>query len=72
LSVLKENLLAQGVSVDNVSVRHENTESEYESDYTEQEENSKGGYKHQEAKKQKENGKNFEEMMFNLENEENV
>jgi len=72
LSVLKENLLAQGVSIDNVSVRLENTESEYESDYTEQEENSKGGYKHQEAKKQKENGKNFEEMMFNLENEENV
>ena len=72
LAGLKESLLAQGVSVDNVSVRLENTESEYESDYTEQEENSKGGYKHQGTKKHKEEGKDFEEMMFNLENEGNV
>ena len=72
LNGLKESLLAQGVSVDNVSVKLENAESEYEADYTEQEENSKGGYKHQGAKKQKENSKNFEEMMFNLENEGNV
>ena len=72
LNGLKESLLAQGVSVDNVSVRLENTESEYESDYTEQEENSKSGYKHQGGKKQKENSKDFEEMMFNIENEGNV
>lgn len=71
LNGLKEALLSQGVNIDNVSVRLENTESEYESDYTEQE-GSGGGNKHQGAKKQKEDGKNFEEMMFNLENEDSV
>lgn len=71
LNGLKETLLAQGVNVDNISVKLENTENEYESDYTEQE-GSGGGNKQQGAKKQKENGKDFEEMMFNLENENNV
>lgn len=71
LNGLKETLLAQGVNVDNVSVKLENTESDSETDYTEQE-GSRGGYKRQGEKRQKEDGKNFEEMMFNLENENNV
>lgn len=71
LNGLKETLLAQGVNVDSISVKLENTESEYENDYTEQE-GSRGGNKQQGTKKQKESGKDFEEMMFNLENEDNV
>jgi len=71
LEGLKESLLAQGINVDNVSVKLEETESEYKQDYTEQE-GSKGGNKHQGAKKQKENEKNFEEMMFELEKDGNV
>lgn len=71
LNGLKETLLAQGINVDNVSVKLENIESDSETDYTEQE-GSRGGYKRQGEKKQKEDGKNFEEMMFNLENEDNV
>ena len=71
LSGLKESLLANGVNIDNVSVRLENTESEAENDYTEQE-GSQGGYKRQGEKREKENDKNFEEMMFSLENEDNV
>ena len=71
LNGLKETLIANGVNVDNVSVKLENTESEQESDYTEQE-GSRGGNKHQGAKKQKNEEKDFEEMMFNLENEGNV
>ena len=71
LSSLKESLLANGVNIDNVSVKLENSEGETENDYTEQE-GSKGGYKRQGEKRQKEDGKNFEEMMFSLENEGNV
>ena len=71
LDGLKESLLAQGVNVDNVSVKLEEAEGEYKQDYTEQE-GSKGGNKHQGTKKQKENGKNFEEMMFELEQNGNV
>ena len=70
LEGLKESLLAQGVNVENVSVKLEENDGE-QSDYTEQE-GSRGGNKRQNAKKQKEDGKDFEEMMFNLENEENV
>ena len=71
LEGLKESLLAQGINVDNVSVRLEETDGEYKQDYTEQE-GSKGGNKHQGAKKQKEDEKNFEEMMFEQENNGNV
>lgn len=71
LDGLKESLLAQGVNVDNVSIKLEETESDYHLDYTEQE-GSKGGYKHHQAKKQKDNEKDFEQMMFDKENEENV
>ena len=71
LDGLKESLLAQGISVDNVSVKLEETDSEYKFDWTEQE-GSKGGNKQQFARKQKENEKQFEQMMFELENEVNV
>ena len=71
LSGLKESLLANGVNIDNVSVKLESSEGDTENDYTEQE-GSRGGYKRQGEKRQKEDGKNFEEMMFSLENEGNV
>ena len=63
LDGLKESLLAQGVNVDNVSVKLEETESEYKQDYTEQE-GSKGGNKQQNSKNNhKENEKTFEELI---------
>lgn len=71
LDGLKESLLAQGVNIDNVTVKLEESEGEYKQDYTEQE-GSKGGNKHQGAKKQKQQEKDFEQMMFNLENDGNV
>ena len=71
LDGLKENLLAQGISVDNVSVKLEESDSNYQFDWTEQE-GSRGGNKQQEARKQKDNEKQFEQMMFELENENNV
>lgn len=71
LDGLKESLLAQGVNIDNVTVKLEETEGEYKQDYTEQE-GSKGGNKHQGAKKQKQQEKDFEQMMFNLENDGKV
>ena len=71
LDGLKENLLAQGISVDNVSVKLEESDNDYQFDWTEQE-GSRGGNKQQEARKQKDNEKQFEQMMFELENENNV
>ena len=71
LEGLKESLLAQGVNVDSVSVKLEETDGEYNLDYTEQE-GSRGGNKHQGARKQKEGEKSFEQMMFDIENEGNV
>ena len=71
LDGLKESLLAQGISVDNVSVKLEETDSEYHFDWTEQD-GSKGGNKQQFARKQKQDEKQFEQMMFELENEVNV
>lgn len=70
LDGLRESLLAQGVSVDNVSVKLEETENEYNPDWTEQE-NSQGGNKHQGARKQKDESKLFEEIIgTELESEE--
>jgi len=67
---LKETLLSQGVAVDNISVKVEETnESEYKQDWTEQEE-SKGGNKEHQSKRQKDNPKRFEQMMFELNNKE--
>jgi len=71
LDGLKESLLAQGINVENVSVKLEESDSEYQFDWTEQE-GSKGGNKQQEARKQKDNEKQFEQMMFELENENNA
>jgi flagellar hook-length control protein FliK len=71
LDGLKESLLAQGVSVDSLSIKLEETDSENQFDWTEQE-GSNGGNKQQQARKQKENEKDFEQMMFDIENENNV
>ena len=71
LDGLKESLLAQGVSVDSLSIKLEEADSENLFDWTEQE-GSKGGNKQQQAKKQKENEQSFEKMMFDIENEEKV
>lgn len=71
LDGLKESLLAQGVSVDSVTIKLEEADSENAFDWTERE-GSKGGNKHHHAGKQKEDAKNFEQMMFEIENEENV
>lgn len=68
---LKETLLAQGVSVDNVSVKlNEAQKSEYNADWTEQE-GSRGGNKQDGRSQQNEKDKNaFEQMMAQF-NEEN-
>ena len=62
LDGLKESLLAQGINIDDVSVKFEEADNEYQGDWTEQE-GSRGGNKQQEAKKQKENEKTFEEII---------
>ena len=71
LDGLKETLLAQGVSVDNVSVKlNETQKSEYNADWTEQE-GSRGGNKQDGRSQQNEKDKNaFEQMMAQF-NEEN-
>ena len=69
LNGLKESLLSQGISVDNVSVKlEESNDSENQFDWTEQE-GSRGGNKQQGSQKQqKEEEKPFEQMMFELNN----
>ena len=65
LDGLKDTLLAQGVSVDNVSVKlSESQEAEYNADWTEQE-GSKGGNKEQRGSKEgsKDERERFEQMM---------
>ncbi len=63
LDGLKENLLAHGINIDNVSVKlEEKTENDTNEDWTEQE-GSRGGNKQQEAGKQKEKEKTFEEII---------
>ena len=71
LDGLKDTLLAQGVNVDNVSVKVADTQkSEYEQDWTEQE-GSRGGNKGQKNPDREEKEKGlFEQMMAQtLENE---
>ena len=69
---LKESLLAHGINADNISVKLEETESEYHQDYNEQE-SSNNSFKHQNNKKQKEKDKKpFEQMMFEIENNDNL
>jgi len=71
LDGLKESLLAHGVSVDDVSVKVEETaDNETNEDWTEQE-GSRGGNKQQDTGKQKESKKTFEEIISeNIENKE--
>lgn len=69
LNNLKDTLTAQGVNVENVSVKLNDTQkSSYNQDWTEQE-GSRGGNKEQ-KEQQKQNDKNlFEQMMAESENE---
>lgn len=68
---LKDSLLAQGVNVDNVTVKlSETQESEYNADWTEQE-GSRGGNKEQGSRKGQKEKERFEEMMSFAQNEEN-
>ena len=71
LDGLKDSLLAQGVNVDNVTVKlSETQESEYNADWTEQE-GSRGGNKEQGSHKGQKEKEHFEEMMSFAQNEEN-
>lgn len=71
LDGLKDTLLAQGVNVDNVTVKlSETQESEYNADWTEQE-GSRGGNKEQGSYKGQKEKEKFEEMMSFVNNEEN-
>ena len=71
LDGLKDSLLAQGVDVDNVTVKlSETQESEYNADWTEQE-GSRGGNKEQGSRKGQKEKERFEEMMSFAQNEEN-
>ena len=71
LDGLKDTLMAHGVSVDNVTVKmNETQESNYQADWTEQE-GSRGGNKEQQSKREEENKQKFAETMFTIENQEN-
>ena len=71
LDGLKDSLLAQGVNVDNVTVKlSETQESEYNADWTEQE-GSRGGNKEQGSRKGQKEKEHFKEMMSFAQNEEN-
>lgn len=71
LDGLKDSLLAQGVNVDNVTIKlSETQESEYNADWTEQE-GSRGGNKEQGSRKGQKEKEHFEEMMSFAQNEEN-
>lgn len=72
LDGLKETLLAHGVNVDNVTVKlNEAQDSEYNSDWTEQE-GSRGGNKEQNQSRQNKEREDFEQMMsFEKDNIEN-
>lgn len=63
LDGLKETLLAHGMNVDNVTVKlNEAQDSEYNSDWTEQE-GSRGGNKEQNQSRQNKEQEDFEQMM---------
>ena len=69
LDGLKDTLMSHGVSVDNVSVKINDTqESEYNADWTEQE-GSRGGNKEQGSQKEQRGKEQFEQMMSFIENE---
>lgn len=71
LDGLKDTLLAQGVNVDNVTVKlNETQNSEYNADWTEQE-GSRGGNKEQGSRRGQKEKEQFEKMMSFAQNEEN-
>ena len=68
LAGLKESLLAQGISVDNIVIELNESElgdSEQHPDWTEQENSGKGN-RGQGSRKQKQEKKNFEQTMFEI------
>ena len=72
LGELKDCMLAQGINVDSVSVKLiDNEEGEYKQDLTEQE-GSRGGNKQQQSNKKRGDEKQFEQMMFEINNNGNV
>ncbi len=69
LDGLKDTLVSHGVSVDNVTVKLNDTqESEYNADWTEQE-GSRGGNKEQNPQREQRDKEQFEKMMSFIENE---
>ena len=69
LDGLKDTLVSHGVSVDNVTVKLNDTqESEYNTDWTEQE-GSRGGNKEQNPQREQRDKEQFERMMSFIENE---
>lgn len=72
---LKETLTAQGINVENVTIKQEESQSSnYQPDWTEQEGSRGGNKQNQRGKHSKDAQQQFEQAMFNLENEnkENV
>lgn len=70
LDGLKDTLIAHGVSVDNVSVKMNDTQdTSYNADWTEQE-GSRGGNKEQGARKEQQERESFEQMMSFVQDEE--
>lgn len=69
LDSLKDTLVSHGVSVDNVTVKLNDTqESEYNTDWTEQE-GSRGGNKEQNPQREQRDKEQFDRMMSFIENE---
>lgn len=69
LDGLKDTLVSHGVSVDNVTVKLNDTqESEYNTDWTEQE-GSRGGNKEQNHQREQRDKEQFDRMMSFIENE---
>ena len=72
---LKETLTAQGINVENVAIKQEEAQSSnYQPDWTEQEGSRGGNKQNQRGKHSKDAQQQFEQAMFNFENEnkENV
>jgi len=68
---LRESLLSHGVGVDNISIKvNENQKSEYQQDWTEQE-NSENNRREQEHQKKDKDKNLFEKMMAQIEDNEN-
>ena len=72
LDGLKESLLTQGINVDNVSVKMEDSSGENQSDWTEQDDSSGGNKKQDSKKQQNKEEKPFEQMMFELEKDDTL